>query len=175
MSTFPPAELENLGARGEEVLSSIAGPRGGHVSSLFQMMLHSPEVTHGWSTFGNAIRFETGIDDRTRELIVLTVAQVTGCAYEWDQHETLALDKGMVRSEVEAIREWPNGADVFERSDRSVVELAAAVANRSGPVTGEFVDVVISERGMRGLVELVAASCYYVAIAHFVMSLGIDP
>ncbi len=175
MTALVPADLTSLDQRGEEVLKQIAGPRGGHISSLFQMMMHSPPVTHGWSGFGNAIRFETHIDDRTRELVVLTVAHKVSSAYEWNQHETLALAKGMTAEEVKAITTWPESAAIFSESDRAVVDLTAAVVDGTAVEGKAFFDVVVAERGMSGLIELVAAACYYVAIARFTAALGVEP
>jgi AhpD family alkylhydroperoxidase len=139
------------------------------------MMMHSPAVTEGWAGFGNAIRFGTSMDDRTRELVVLTVAHQLSCSYEWDQHESLALEKGMTADEVTAITAWPGSASIFPESDRAVIELTRLVVD-GAPVerTAAFEDVV-AERGMGGLIELVAAACYYVAIAKFTGALAIRP
>jgi 4-carboxymuconolactone decarboxylase len=175
MKAMAPADLSALDQRGKEILAQIAGPRGGHISSLFQMMMHSPPVTAGWSGFGNAIRFETHIDDRTRELVVLTAAHKLSCSYEWKQHETLALEKGMSAEEVEAITTWPSQAAIFNEDDRAVIELVQMVVDGVDVRGSSPFDLVVAERGESGLIELIAAACYYVAIARFVMALGIEP
>ncbi|MBI2509121.1 MAG: carboxymuconolactone decarboxylase family protein [Betaproteobacteria bacterium] len=68
------------------------------------MLLHSPPLAAAWLDFNNAVRYETELDDRTRELIILRVAVLTGCGYVLKIHAgRYAEPAGVTQKEVEAL------------------------------------------------------------------------
>ncbi len=85
----------------------IRGGRGGQLHVFYQALLHTPGLASAWFDFNNAVRFQTGMDDRTRELVIMRVAALTGCDYVWKVHEAqYAAPAGVTPREVEALRDW---------------------------------------------------------------------
>ena len=86
----------------------IRGARGGQLHVFYRALLHSPGLAKAWFDFNSAVRFETGLDDRTRELVIMRVAALTGCEYVWKVHaERYAAAAGLERAEIDALRGQP--------------------------------------------------------------------
>jgi AhpD family alkylhydroperoxidase len=66
-----------------------------------------PALTTAFHTFNGHVLFATTLTPRQRELLVLRVATVRRCDYEWAQHVVLAADAGISPAEVEWITEGP--------------------------------------------------------------------
>ena len=67
-----------------------------------------PALTTAFHTFNGHVLFATTLTPRQRELLVLRVANVRQCDYEWAQHVVLASDAGISPAEVEQITEGPD-------------------------------------------------------------------
>lgn len=78
--------------------------RNGELRPLDKILLNSPPVAGGWNTYLRAIREKTQLDGRVRELLILRVAVLTDCAYEWDAHVAVARKLGVDDLEIEAVR-----------------------------------------------------------------------
>ena len=87
--------------------AKIRGARGGQLHVFYQALLHSPALASAWFEYNNAVRFSTSLDDRVRELVIMRVAALTGCAYVWNVHEAqYAAPAGVTQAEVAALRDW---------------------------------------------------------------------
>ncbi|KAI0099438.1 AhpD-like protein [Daldinia grandis] len=58
-------------------------------------LLHSPPVADGWNSFLGAVRTQTSLDDRAREIAICRVAVCNGAWYEWGHHAPLARAAGV--------------------------------------------------------------------------------
>lgn len=93
--------------------AKIRGARGGQLHVFYRALLHTPGLASTWFDFNNAVRFQTGLDDRVRELVIMRVAALTGCAYVWSVHQAqYAGPAGVTPRQVEALRDWRK-SDVF--------------------------------------------------------------
>jgi 4-carboxymuconolactone decarboxylase len=85
----------------------IRGGRGGQLHVFYQALLHTPSLAAAWFEFNNAVRFQTSLNDRTRELVIMRVSALTGCDYVWSVHEEkYAAAAGLTPQEVSALRDW---------------------------------------------------------------------
>jgi AhpD family alkylhydroperoxidase len=81
-----------------------------------------PALTRAYHTFNGHVQFATTLSARQRELLVLRVATLRHCEYEWAQHAVLAGDVGLSAEEVDRVA---RGADAPEWSDLERSMLAA--------------------------------------------------
>ena len=58
--------------------------------NLLGTFAHYPALIRAYHTFNGHVLFATSLSERQRELLVLRVAHVRGCEYEWRQHVVLA-------------------------------------------------------------------------------------
>jgi AhpD family alkylhydroperoxidase len=79
-----------------------------------------PELTRAFHTFNGHVLFGTTLSPRQRELLVLRVAAVRHCEYEWRQHEILAGDAGLSPDDIARVAEGPT-APGWPPLDRAMV------------------------------------------------------
>ncbi|MEY4175976.1 MAG: hypothetical protein RI900_3141 [Actinomycetota bacterium] len=143
----------------------------GSLNGPFGLMLHAPAVGAALSALGEAIRFGSSLDGRTREIAILTVGAVRGSSYEVWAHERVALAMGFDDAEVRSLVEgdWsPTGP-----RDALVREVALTLAEGS-PVSPDTTAELIAELGEAGAVELVALVGYYLTLAQLMTVFGIE-
>jgi AhpD family alkylhydroperoxidase len=95
-------------------------PRGMNLLGTFA---RHPALTQAYNQFVGHLLFRTTLTPRQRELLILRVAAARGADYEWAQHVVLALEAGLTRDEIAAVRA---GAD-NDRWEATEAALLAAV------------------------------------------------
>lgn len=147
------------GARGAGVQHFELTDADGSLRGPFGLMLHVPRVGMPLQALGSALRFETELTDREREIAVLTVARVTDSAFERHAHESVGAAVGLGPEELAAL-----AAGSFAGRD----EREQAVAEFSAQVAGTAVVRAddLDPRLPRTIVlELVALAGYYRLLA----------
>jgi len=90
------------------------GPPRGSPNNLFRTFARRRDLLGPWGEFGRAV-YNGRLSKRDRELLVLRVAWLTQCRFEWAFHEPLALRIGMTREEILRVVEGPGAAGWEER------------------------------------------------------------
>jgi 4-carboxymuconolactone decarboxylase len=160
---LPPIPPERMTPRQREVAEAIAGgPRGG-LRGPFQAWLRSPEVADRFQRAGEHVRFDSSIPPALNELAILVTAREWTAQFEWHAHHELAMKAGLPPAIAEAVArgERPEGMD----ADQRAVHDFAAELHRERSVSDAAYAAVVERFGERGLVDLVAACGYYVAVA----------
>lgn len=75
----------------------------GGVSALGLLVRHPP-LARAFLTFNRHLLYESELDERVRELVVLRVAWRMVAPYEWGQHVPVAIEAGLTREEVDRVR-----------------------------------------------------------------------
>src|SRR5688572_740253 len=78
----------------------------GEVLDLYRMLLHSPPVAEGWLGLMTAIRQQTSLPGRLRELVIIRIAHLNRAGYEAEQHVPIALREGATRQQIDALADW---------------------------------------------------------------------
>ncbi len=87
-----------------EVTDRIRQRRGGRLTALDGVLLHSPEFADGWNSMLGAVRGSSTLPADVRELVILRVASRNGASYEWAAHEPVARAAGLGDEQLAAIR-----------------------------------------------------------------------
>jgi AhpD family alkylhydroperoxidase len=82
-------------------------PAGMHI--LGTLARHTA-LARAYHVFNGHVLFATTLSERQRELVVLRVAAVRRCEYEWRQHAVLAGDVGISPEELRAVVEGPDAS-----------------------------------------------------------------
>ncbi|WP_460062458.1 carboxymuconolactone decarboxylase family protein [Streptomyces sp. YKOK-I1] len=173
LAGLPPGELNDEQAEVYRAITGgprAAGPQAfaltddeGRLRGPFNAMLLSPPLGHAVQAVGAAVRYESVLPDRLRELAILAVAAEWGSAFEREAHEAVGRNCGLTEAEMGALRagRLPDLADPDERT-----ALRAAVAlTRAGTLSDrEYYDTVAAW-GERGLFELTTLVGYYALLA----------
>jgi alkylhydroperoxidase family enzyme len=83
----------------------------GRISALYQLLLNSPPVAHGWEQMLSAIRNDNSVPADIRELVILRVAVLNNARYEFEAHVPHAKAAGVAEATIEAMRQVPLAAD----------------------------------------------------------------
>jgi 4-carboxymuconolactone decarboxylase len=110
MSRLGPLDLDTLNAAQQTLLDKIqSGPRGARhgrigLSGPFGVWLRSPRIGDAAQAFGAAVRFQTSLPERVKEIAICTVGAFYRARFEFAVHGRLALDAGVSETAIEAIR-----------------------------------------------------------------------
>ena len=100
----------------------------GRISPLYQVLLNSPPIAHGWEQMLSAVRNRSSLPAGLRELVILRVAVLNGAPYEFDAHVPHALKGGCSQQAIDATREQPLPAtDAWSTRERLALELTDAM------------------------------------------------
>ena len=146
----------------------------GRISPLYQVLLNSPAVVQGWEAMLTAIRLNTAVPPRLRELIILRVATLNNAPYEFEAHVPHALAGGMPQAVIDVLRGNPAPDQVqgLEPGEAEVLALTDAMTRDI-----EVPDAVFAPLRARyddaQLVELTATVGAYNMVSRFLVALRV--
>ena len=134
-------------------------------------LAHHPELTRAYHTFNGHVQLATSLTPRQRELLILRVASVRDCAYEWAQHVVLAADAGLSEDEIARIADGPGaGWSPLEDAMLAAVDqlvAGARIADDTWAALAEALDVP-------QLMDLVFTVGSYETLARALLSFGVE-
>jgi 4-carboxymuconolactone decarboxylase len=194
---IPKFEPASLDAEQRSLYDAIAGGRRAQGPQLFRLadehgrlegpfnaFLLQPRLGSALQALGASVRYDTGLDDRCREIAILVVAAHWRSAFEFYAHEAVGRAAGLGDAELAAVREGPHAeltgvregghaelAGVREGShaelagrESVVARTAAALVARGDLDDGEYREAV-GHLGPAGLFELLTLVGYYATLA----------
>jgi 4-carboxymuconolactone decarboxylase len=87
-----------------EVSERVRTRRGGTLTPLDRMLLHSEPLADGWNTLLGAVRSRFELAADLRELAICRVAALNDAGYEWRAHAPLLVDAGFPEERLPALR-----------------------------------------------------------------------
>lgn len=152
------------------LIGEFSQARWGRISALYGMMMHQPDIARAWLGLGSAVRKQTSLDDRVRELMICMVARIADQSFEWAAHEPLALAAGATPEELGLLLDR-DACPTFTAADRVRLDYAEHVAR--GTVDPEVFAAASEGLDPAQLVEVATTVGYYVATARFLDAFGI--
>ena len=156
-----------------DIAARIRGRRRGNVINVYRTLLHSPPLAESWFEHINRVRWETGIDGRLREIVIIRLAHLVASAYVLRQHvPKLAAAEGMSVEECDALRDW-QASDLFSDRERAALAYVDAMT-RDIVVPDETFDPLRAHFDHRQLVELTLMIGAYISHARVLQALEVD-
>lgn len=151
----------------------------GSLEGPFNAMLLAPAVGAPLQGLGAAIRYQTTLTAREREIAILALAVERQCEFEWYAHRLVAEQIGMTSEELAdlAAGRAPSTASPAER----LVHASTLQMLRSRTLDDALFDDARSALGTQKLAELVALVGYYdqlalsLAVWHTPLPEGAEP
>jgi alkylhydroperoxidase family enzyme len=144
--------------------------RRGFVSNVHRTLAHTPAGLRAFESFSAHVNGSSRLDARTRELVILRVAQVVGNLYEWRRHVPKAEAAGVHTAELEALaRADPQPFAPIERDLLTLVDRHA----RSEPVPPELIARLRAAYGEELVVEILLTLGWYLLVASVIVPLDI--
>lgn len=161
-----------------EVTDRILARRGGKLTALDGMLLHSPEFADGWNSMLGAVRGKSTLPADIRELAMLRVASRNGADYEWVAHEPLARQAGLGDEQIAAIRVGGSGAGSGAASLSAAQWAALGYADAMTmhvTVPEEVFGAVRAHFDERQVVELTVTVAAYNMVTRVLVALDVRP
>lgn len=154
------------------LVARIKAERGGRLLNLYRMLLHSPPIASGWLALFTAIRQQSTLSGRLRELVILRIAALNGAEYEFKAHVPFALKEGLGQSQLDALKAGraPEG---LTEADEAALAYADAMT-RTVRVPDPVFAAARRHLGERELVELTATIAGYNLVSRVLEALQID-
>lgn len=100
--------------------------------NLFRTLLHHPQAAKELnSTIITLVSGDRCLTDREREILIMRVAWLSKCEYEWGQHWVVSLIFGMKENEISGVRDWQS-ATCFSEKERVLLAMTDAVLAMKG-------------------------------------------
>jgi 4-carboxymuconolactone decarboxylase len=136
--------------------------RQGRLEGPFNAFLLQPRLGSALQAVGSSVRYDTGLDDRCREIAILVVAAHWGSDFEWYAHEAVGRSVGLGDAELAAVRDGRHAA--LPGREAVIARTAAALAGRGDLDDAEYHEAV-NQVGTAGLFELLTLVGYYATLA----------
>ena len=149
--------------------------RGGELSALDRLLLHSPPVAEGWNALLGALRGATTLPADLRELVVLRVAVLNDAAFEWVSHEPIARRAGLAELQLQALRRPDAAAEPVWTPLQAAVLAFTDASTRDVVVPDEVFAGVREHLDDRQVVELTVLVGGYAMVSRFLVALAVPP
>ncbi len=156
------------------VLARPFYPGEGSASPITATLAHVPEVLEVTLPFVGRVLGPTAVDERIKEIVILRCSALMECRYCVETHTAIALDSGLSREEVRALRGERELDGVF--TDEDVLVLIAwveAVALGHGAAPEDVTARARQAMGHPELVELTLVAGATLMLNRFCSALGL--
>jgi 4-carboxymuconolactone decarboxylase len=157
-----------------DLIATIRSARRGDLLNLYRLLLHSPALAQSWMEFNNAVRWQSQLDGRLREIAIIRIGHLCRADYIVQQHvPRLALPEGLTLAECDALRDW-RASGLFSERERAVLAYTDAVT-RDLAVPDAVFAALRSHFDERQVVELTVLIGMYNMHGRVFTALQIDP
>jgi 4-carboxymuconolactone decarboxylase len=155
------------------VIEKYRAGRRGKLINIYRMLLNSPPLAESWFNHSNAVRWQTTLDGRLREIVIIRMGHLTNSQYVLRQHvPSLALAEGLSLDDCNALAAW-DGSNLF--SDRERAALAYTDTMTRDIVVPDEVFIEVERHfDAREIVELTVLIGSYNMNARVMQALRLD-
>jgi len=166
---------DTLDTEQRAVYDAIAGGRRAQGPQLFRLVdddgglegpfnafLLQPRLGGVLQAVGSAVRYETSLSDRAREIAILVVSLHWESEFEWYAHEAVGRHVGLTDDELTALRD--GRYDTLSPDERVVARTTALLVAESDLDDASY-DEAVHALGLAGLFELLTLVGYYATLA----------
>lgn len=150
--------------------AAITAERG-RISPLYQVLLNSPAMAHGWEQLLTAVRQRSSLPADVRELVILRVAVLNGAPYEFDAHVPYAKQAGVSDEAIAALQQTSID-DRFSGAQRQALLLTDAMT-RSIVVPQDLFDAVRVHFDEQQALDLTVTIAAYNMVSRLLVALQI--
>jgi 4-carboxymuconolactone decarboxylase len=124
-----------------ELIADIRSGRRGELLNIYKLLLHAPRLAATWFEHFNAVRWQTELGGRVREIVVIRIAHLNRSEYVLRQHVPgLAQAEGLSREECDALADWQRSA-FFDGRERAALGLADEMTRGAEVADATFAEV----------------------------------
>jgi 4-carboxymuconolactone decarboxylase len=149
----------------------INGPRGA-VFGPFIPLLRSPELMNRLQKVGEYLRYQSALDPRINEFVMLIVSRQWTQQFEWCMHYPLALKAGIRQPVLDALAEGRQPPEMAE--DEAIAYAVCDELQRMHGVSDGTYGRAVACFGERGLLDMLGLIGYFTTVS-MVMNVARTP
>lgn len=134
----------------------------GRLEGPFNAFLLQPRIGLALQDLGSAIRYETSLSGRIREIAILLVAAHEDSPFEWFAHAAVGRHAGLAEEELEAIR--AGGFRGRDEVEHAAAELVGRLLT-AGDLSNVEYSTAVEALGEAALFEILSLVGYYRLLA----------
>ena len=132
----------------------------GHVSALFQVLLHTPDVADRMATVGAFFLYETLLPPTLRTLVWLVTAREFDCEYAWQGSVHHAPTAGLPQTLIDALRRGETPSDLAE-PQATVVAFCHELMRGNHHVCDATYTAAVKHFGVPATIQIAATLGYF--------------
>lgn len=132
----------------------------GHVSALFQVLLHTPDVADRMATVGAFFLYETLLPPTLRTLVWLVTAREFDCEYAWQGSVHHAPTAGLPQTLIDALRRGETPSDLAE-PQATVVAFCHELMRGNHHVCDATYATAVKHFGVSATIQIAATLGYF--------------
>lgn len=172
MSRVPYPTREEFLETHRPVYDRMVKERGNPTPHIFLALANVPNLLDPLLSFTKEMKQGAEIEQRLRELSIVTVGLTTGCAYEFDHHWNIALGAGLRRAQLEQLADAETSPE-FDEKERAIVRYARE-ATTNIEVSDKTWDALRSHFSVREVMDVVMAVAWYNAVVRMLVPMKIE-
>jgi AhpD family alkylhydroperoxidase len=150
----------------------LGAATGGPPPNLFTTLARHRRLFRPWLRFAGGLMPGGTLPRDESELVILRVAHLTDCAYEWHHHERLGARAGLAAEEIARVRVGTEASGWTPR--RTLLLAAVDELHRDGRIGEELWARLSVQWSDTELIELCLLTGHYIMLAMTINSLGIQ-
>jgi AhpD family alkylhydroperoxidase len=155
------------------VISAVSGRVAGTgPPNLFMTLGRARGLFRGWTHFAGRMMPGGRLPRRDTELVILRVAHLRDCSYEFEHHRHLARRAGLTEVDVERVMAGPQ-AQGWSPRDRALLT-ACDELHRDQDLSDDTWKALAEHLDDRRLIEFVLLAGHYEMLATFIATMRID-
>jgi 4-carboxymuconolactone decarboxylase len=169
---MPALAMENMDeAQQAAARELIAGPRGA-VFGPFIPLLRSPELMNRLQKVGEYLRFQSALEPRISEWVMLIVSRQWTQQFEWCMHTPLALKAGIKVETLDGLAQGRRPSGMAE--DEAIAYDLCDELTRNKGISDDTYARAVAAFGERGVIDLLGLAGYFTTVS-MVMNVARTP
>jgi 4-carboxymuconolactone decarboxylase len=160
---MPSMKMEDMNAEQKAAAQElISGPRGA-VFGPFIPLMRSPELMNRLQKVGEYLRYQSALEPRLNEFVMLIVSRHWTQQFEWCMHYPLAIKAGIKPEILDALADGrrPNG---MAEDEETAYDLCDELFRTHG-VSDATYERAIKKFGERGVVDMIGLAGYFTTVS----------
>jgi alkylhydroperoxidase family enzyme len=170
---MPPGSRSEIGFVNAAIGRVLGAATGGPPPNVFTTLARHRRLFRPWLRFAGRLMPGGRLPRADTELLILRVAHNCGSAYEWAQHERIAIGAGLAPEQIERVREGPE-AEGFSERQRLLLRAADELHDRRD-VSDELWPELRATLSEVELIELCMLVGHYEMLAMTLNALRVQP
>jgi alkylhydroperoxidase family enzyme len=142
--------------------------------NLFTTLARHRRLFRGWLWFAGGLMPRGTLPRRDTEIVILRVACISECEYEWRHHERIGQSIGLSRADVDRVRSGP-GAEGWSPRQRALLQAVDDMHSKRREISDGVWTQLAAELSDKQLIELCLLIGHYEMLAMTLRSLRIQP